>query len=492
MKRRVWLGLALTLAAFALRVYRLDAPSLWYDELFSLVAGSLPFPAWLQAVFQDRVHPPGYYLIGQGWFAISHSEFAIRYLSVLFGALAVPAMFQLGKWIDDETTGLIAAAGLTISPLHVWYSQETRMYALIVCLAILANLFFLRLLQREDARAVFGYAVTTLAALYTHYLYAVVVLAQFAFLAFQRVRFRRALPRWLIAMVGVGALYAPWLIAVLATGGLTQAGISWIPAARPVDLVLTLYTLTLGAASWNGAAWLWLVPLLGAALAGIGFARVRRRAAYLLVWLLFPILFVFLVSLDLPIPGKRSVYHDRYFIASLPAYLVLIALGLRALAARCARVTMAGALVLLVACGVSLGLLYFDPAHARDDWRGAVAHLRAQADPTREVLIVYAGQILPMAYYEPGDLPRLNIYMPTPDAPASLEAQLSALGFTPRRVWFLVPTFRADGHGFFPSWEEQREIAQNDPLVRWLAARYPLESEKQFQSLLVQAYRVSR
>ena len=489
----------LTFVAFALRLLRLDASGLGYDELFSLAAGTLPFPDWLIAVLEDRVHPPGYYFLGQFWYGIGHAEFIVRYLSVCFGVLAIPLIFHLGKTIVDKRLGLIAAALMTISPFHIYYSQEARMYSLIAFLAIGANYFFIRLLERGKVRDALGYVVLTTCGLYTHYLYAMVVLAQMVFVVLRRSTYRATLIRWFVALIGVGALYAPWLVAVFATGGLTQAGISWIPPAYPSDLALTFFTQSLGATSLVNNPIFFLVPAVYIVLAFGGWAvtradksATRARVDFLALWFLLPLVFVFLISLDLPIPNKRSVYHDRFFIAELPAFCLLIALGLRAMWRRYPRCFAMLAFVLLLPTIVSLQILYFDPANAREDWRGSVAYLRAQADPARDVLAIYAGEVLPLAYYEPGIARRIVVWVPSDDAPKVFDEQFAALNPKPTQIWFLLPTSGVNKHGFLPSWDEQRLMASADPLKRALDQWYAVESEKQFQRIFVTEYRVMK
>lgn len=491
-----WVG-ALVIVAFALRVFRLDASGLGYDELFSLAAGTLPYPDWMLAVLEDRVHPPGYYFLGQFWYGIGRAEFSVRYLSVCFGVLAIPVIYRLGEASVDERVGLIAAALLTVSPFHIYYSQEARMYSLVAFLALGANYFFIRLLERGKARNALGYVVLTTGGLYTHYLYTMVVLAQMVFVVLQRRTYRAMLTRWFAALIGVGALYAPWLVVVFATGGLAQAGISWIPPANLSDLALTVFTHSLGATSLVNNPIFFLVPAAYTALAIGGWIATRAdkpapraRVDFLAIWFWLPLLFVFLISLDWAIPNKRSVYHDRFFLAELPGLLLLVALGMRALWQRYPRGFVLLALGLLLPTIISLQILYFDPANARENWRDSVAYVRAQADPVRDVLAIYAGAILPLAYYEPGTMRRIVVWVPSDEALNAFDEQFAALNPKPAQIWFLLPTMGPSKHGFFPSWDEQRRRARADPLKRVLDQRFAVESEKLFQAVFVTRYRV--
>jgi asparagine N-glycosylation enzyme membrane subunit Stt3 len=494
-KRDAWIVIGLTLIAFVLRVYRLGATGFYYDEVFSLAIGTLPLPDLLIEVLDDRNTPPGYFLLGQLWYGIGRSEFVVRYLSIILGVLAVPAIYRLGKVVADARLGLIVAALLAVSPFHITHSQVARMYSMVTLFAIGANYFFLRLLERGRARDQLGYAVLTACGLYTHYFHAWIILAQMVFVVLARARYRAAVTRWLVALSGAGALFAPWFVVFVAAGGTTQARIAWIPPTNLSDLPLTLFAMSLGATSLVNHPVFFLVPGAFVALALGGWlgsrqAATRARANFLAIWFLLPIVLVFLISLDLPIANKRSVYADRYFIGELPALLLLIALGIRALWQKRPRVTAVVALALLAAILFTLQFHFHDPADAPIDWPRSVAYLRAQADPTRDVLTIYAGVILELAYYEPGITRRVVVELPSAQAPSAFDQQFAQFDPAPTHVWLVVPTGSSTGHGFPPSLDEQRAMAFADPLKRALDRRFALEEERSFPSVFITKYRV--
>jgi uncharacterized membrane protein len=77
-------------------------------------------------------------------------------------------MYLVGKKLyDNERIGLIAATVLAFSPFHVWYAQETRMYAMLTFFVLASAFFFLRALHFGDWKDWTGYILTTVAALYT-------------------------------------------------------------------------------------------------------------------------------------------------------------------------------------------------------------------------------------------------------------------------------------------------------------------------------------
>ncbi len=169
----VWLLLWLVIA-LALRFSLLFSKDAWMDEvatiLFSLgnfsrlvplneiidleavlrplqiTPGTSAFDVVRYLLTEDN-HPPTYFIIAHWWMGIVHrfypqsdgyaSLWAARALAAIFGALAVPATYALA-WISfrKQTTGLVCAALMAVSPLSVYVSQEARHYSLAILMVI--------------------------------------------------------------------------------------------------------------------------------------------------------------------------------------------------------------------------------------------------------------------------------------------------------------------------------------------------------------------
>ena len=79
--------------------------------------------------FQDA-HPVLYYSLLDVWAGVfGCTAFACRMLSVVLGIISVILIYKLSFLIFKcRTTALLTAALIAIAPLHVKYSQTTRMY----------------------------------------------------------------------------------------------------------------------------------------------------------------------------------------------------------------------------------------------------------------------------------------------------------------------------------------------------------------------------
>jgi uncharacterized membrane protein len=116
---------------FALRVYRLDAQSFWFDEWLSFDLARAPLlyaPATI-----DR--PPLYYVLLHLWIRIAGVyPFTFRFFSACYSALAVPLFYRLGR----KTLGRQAVWwAMTLAALSRFASttrQKPALYALTLTL----------------------------------------------------------------------------------------------------------------------------------------------------------------------------------------------------------------------------------------------------------------------------------------------------------------------------------------------------------------------
>ena len=200
------------LAALALRLYRLDSQSVWYDEVFALSISRLPFAQMGAALVRDLVHPPLHYITLHWWFqAFGFGPLQGRLLSALFGTLSVPMIYLLAHYLFDRRTAILSALVLATSQLAIMYSQEARPYAQFLFLFLACAYTFLRALREQSTLFWVGFLGLGSLLIYTHY-YGFFVLASFVvFGAAYRKQFRVSRV-WLIGgMLWLVLSYLPWL-----------------------------------------------------------------------------------------------------------------------------------------------------------------------------------------------------------------------------------------------------------------------------------------
>jgi mannosyltransferase len=212
--------LLILLAGFALRLYRLGADSLWYDETVSAYLAAQPVVDLVGHTARD-IHPPGYYLLLHFWAAAAgQSEFALAFFSLIFGVLLIALTYRLARLLTTPNTAMWAALLVAVSPYHLWYSQEVRMYTLGAALGIAATYCALRAITSPDNfrnlwglshRFWLGYILCAALGLYTLYYFAfLLVILNLVFIACllktTKINLRQHLP--LPQAQGSAALYS--------------------------------------------------------------------------------------------------------------------------------------------------------------------------------------------------------------------------------------------------------------------------------------------
>lgn len=164
-----WALLPVTILALGLRLYHLTRLSLWLDEGFTVFYSRFSWPALLGLRGQYDVHPPLYYALVKLVAPVLSDEVAGRAVSAVAGTLTVVVLYRLAALLAGPRVALVAALVLALSPLHVWYSQEGRMYALAVLLVTLSYLALIELAQGGSRWWLAVYGAAALLALYTDF-----------------------------------------------------------------------------------------------------------------------------------------------------------------------------------------------------------------------------------------------------------------------------------------------------------------------------------
>lgn len=317
----IWLG-------FGLRLHDLAAVPLRGDEAFSALNWAQKPPSQsLTEIAAIEPHPPLPYLLFHFWSrAIGgiDSPFALRFLDVLGNIIGAAAMFVLGWRLSRRpTAGLLAALMWTLHPLEVWHSQDFRNYAIWAGLSAVALWLGLRLIDLRRRADWWRYATAaSLSALmfYTE-LFMLFALAV-ALIAFGQPNRRFAL-RFLTlqALIAAAALLA---LLVLQGGLLTSGayGGNLDPFYPPDYLTRFLPALILGDAMPSDSPFVWLFLCFAAAIFAVAIAaKSRRQIGFIAAWAATPLALIGLLSL------RINIFHPRYVLAAVPAYILLFSLG---------------------------------------------------------------------------------------------------------------------------------------------------------------------
>jgi len=428
------------------------------------------------------------------WALTGHSEFILRFFSVIFSWLAVVLVYQFGTILKGEKSGLLAAFLLAVSPINIWYAQEARMYALVLFLALLSQFLLWQAIQQRNGRFWVGYIISTMLMLLTHYLTVFLIVAQYTFFSLGYRQYKRQFLYWTAATAVSGIPFALWVIAIFKTGGFANAPISWIPPAHWYEPVLTWLTFTAGTTIDPKNPIYWL-PAIGFLIGTSTLywpkkqslqqtANISAAVKLLTSWLFIPIILIWLISLNWPIPNHRALYVDRYLLFTTPALCLLTAIGWQFIYTNGKKHFFWLNLIIITAVAiVSLWQWYTNPAYQKENWRQAVTFIE---NNWREgdAILVPIGSKLPLSYY--GTQPLTELLLPAPQIANQSEnnqviaAQIENLPQNTKRIWLLVGFTNVNPHGFV---QTRNMMAKNagryHDYKQWLDTHYPILAEWQ-------------
>ena len=161
----------LLLVAFSLRVVKLGAADLTFDEVATFYVAHRPLWEVIRYVMgAAREHPPTYYVLMTLWMRVAGvSEFAVRFPSVLISVLAVSYCYKMGQRLSGRQAGWWSALLCAIIPFSIWAGRTGRMYALVLLLSLVVMESWMQWLARPDWRHWFGFVVLSMIAAMTHY-----------------------------------------------------------------------------------------------------------------------------------------------------------------------------------------------------------------------------------------------------------------------------------------------------------------------------------
>jgi uncharacterized membrane protein len=397
---KTWLWLILLVGALV-RLYRLDFHSLWADEGLQYYIASAESFHDVFGRLSHTFHPLLSFMINHVFLQISNTDFFLRLPSALFGIGSIPLIYMLARRIVSKPVAIFAMLVFAISPFHVWYSQDGRMYTQLLFLSLLSTQCLLQALEHKKLHWWGWYMLAVGAGMYTHILMGLGVMAQALWVLLYH---RRHLLAYCISGIVVIVLCWPLVLqrggsflrrvertftAVERTHTGTQApygkreGFVW--AALPYTFFVYGAGLSLGpsvAELHEEKSVEFLVQFLpDIVLVGVIFGALlvtglvtfpRHAGAKSLV--------LCLLGLGVPVAGvsalslmTRFVFNVRYSIVAFPYFCILVGVALAFLWRKNRWAGTVAVCAVLVVSIASLANHFFNPYYAKEDVRSAVA-----------------------------------------------------------------------------------------------------------------------
>lgn len=401
----------------------------WMDEAITVGISSHPL-GQIPGVLRMDGSPPLYYFLLHFWMQIfGNGEAATHSLSLLFATLTIPVSYWAAHSLFGKRAALMTATLFALNPFLTEYGQETRMYALMALLGLLATTGFIHGFVYRRRKWVALFAVSQALMLYTHawglFFGAGSLVALILVYRLADEEHRRNLIRdGIYAFVGAGVLFLPWLPNFIYQTFHTAA--PWDSSPRfgaPVQLSRNL----IGGDS---------IAAVLAVAAGIGLAefflkRGRRTVEGRAMWALIAIPFVTLLLAWLA-SQITPAWVARYFAPLLAPVVLLACLG-------ASRAGIVGAIAIVL----SVFFLGYNPGAAapayKSDMQDIAAEMNGRLHPG-DLVVVGQPEQTPLAnFYLDRGLRFANTMQGIDNQPTFMDWVNALQRYRKANPWKIVP-----------------------------------------------------
>jgi len=411
-KKNYFYLVIILIIGFIIRLINVNQ-SLWLDEAIAVQAVS-KYGFWdlIARYAPYDFNPPLYYLILHLWLKIfPANEFFIRLPSIIFGLCAIIFTYKISLLIfKNKKIGILAAALLATSPLHIYYSQEARMYSLATFLTCGVMYYFIKLIRSKNSLFIIHYSLFIILMLYSHYLTWLILPVQaLSFLMMRGWKHKKLIRNFLISQSLNLLFIMPWLPTLfkqLSLGDrVALANNIWssLGSFSFKNISLLPIKFIIGRTTFENKNFYYLLSFLLVLFFGYLLYLASKALFFpdrnlspvpgtertvVWLWLFMPIFLGVMISLKIPI------FSYFRFLFCLPAFYLLIAKGIYSLK----KSTWFIIIVLIINLFFSLQYLLNTNFH-RENWKEAVKVLHKENVSKAPVLIL-ENVTAPFDYYD--------------------------------------------------------------------------------------------
>ena len=322
-KYETYIIFGVVVASLLINLYFLYSQSIRLDEAQSIWVATKSVVTILKINGQD-VQVPFYTLLLHFWTQILGTDIVIaRLLSWILFIWTLPFLYLLINRVANQATAILGTALFALSPFVLWYSQEARTYTLLTLLATANHYYFIELIESKGLKGIWGYLITSILGIYSHYFFVFMLLSQVIYLFLRK--FERSVNLTIVYVfieASILNLFIPWAYYVY-TLGLASNTQPLIPKPNSFNLLQIYFNFVIG--FQNQTIQSIIVSLWPLFLMIIFFVFTRQltvkllRTDYFVMISFLPVLLIFLISFYKPI------FLPRYLIFVTPSLFTLLA-----------------------------------------------------------------------------------------------------------------------------------------------------------------------
>jgi hypothetical protein len=349
----------LLILGLILRVYRLTYYDFWFDETITFFKVFYK-PAEISNIYLWDKHPFLYFSVLKQWSNLfGSSDFSLRFFSVIFGVISIWLVYKLARLFWDKSTALLAAIFICLSPFHLWYSQEARLFTFSLFLNLSSAYFFIKIIKRNNYINWLCYLFSSLAAIFTSYFSFLLILAQAVVVFFYS-------KKWVYKVSIFVFSFLAFIFLVVFSDFYSQICLTldnfWVP---PPDLANFFNTFQVFLLGYNGFKLFYLLVFLLSLFLIISSMVVfndKNKYIYFIFFML-PLSTVFLVS-KLVVP----IYLHRNLLMFSPFFYLFLARSIISLNKKKVRVGVSA--FFIIALVISVFSYYFGIVSSQHMWPG--------------------------------------------------------------------------------------------------------------------------
>jgi uncharacterized membrane protein len=384
-RKEILIILLCLIIGFALRVYTLDQKSLWIDEIHTFNDSRDDLKGQLKYYKENptNLHPPLFYILTHLFYPFTKPERDLRIIPLIFGTLSIVMIYFLSKAFSSNI-GLSCTISLTFMAYHIYFSQDGRMYSLLMFFGMTSIYFLLKHLETLQKKYLISVAFCFAVLFHTSYssILFILLVQMLWFYRINETEKKPTISSFFILNGMTLLLCVPWVVFIL----FNRKGQPFMDPLTVQDI----------GSLWN---------LFGAILNDwVPYYPLMIISVVLLV--LFPIFsknkknaFILLAISIVPVAGLYSYCRllnvtqfitSRYFIGFLPLFVITLYLSIDAIevqSERLKRLVRPRLLFIIVFIASNLIILPLYYRAEKQDFRGLVSYLNSHLRNGDKILV---------------------------------------------------------------------------------------------------------
>ena len=376
----------------------------------------------------------------------SHSDAWLRGLSVIFAVGSVALLYELGRYLFNETTGLLAGLMLTLSPLFINHAQEVRYYTLGTFVTLAGTLFLAHALKQPDHwQSKVGWSIMRFLAIATVPFNGALLGADLLLIGTQFSKNKQKLLSFAKPFVGLIILCIPIAIDLLST---VTSGkhhlVGPTPGIKEVlreFRILTAYSYPPPPPYLTKFLHIYILLVLAVLVIAIIKKPRSQQTLWVAAWGFIPLTVIFVYS-----HLSNSIWITRYFMFVAPYLLLLMAVGFLKIWQQWRVMAIIAALVYGIVVSTGLSHYYSSQSRytgARGDFYRGVAQVINEEEKPGDVIIwsIIHGTSKPLEHYHRGSasiITKEGVFQYKFDE-ANIKEWLNSLPNLESRMWVVYP-----------------------------------------------------